>query len=154
MGGEQIKELVESTMKEHQLALLQTAASNAKSIAKAEVRGSTIHLKDTIDDEIEKAQSYGEVKWKSDVNKESFDFAKQVHDLWGRTGRAVSENQLDKVGEIVEKGKKLCKTRLKALRLADKEGWDTALNYLSDDLADDENDRKRMRKAKKTAESA
>ena len=154
MEEDQIKDLVESTIREHQLALLQTAATNAKTIAKAEVQSSSILLKDSIDTEIERSQAYGDVKWKSDINKNSFDFCRQVHELWEKTSRAVSEKQYDKVDSLAQKGKQICKNRLKAVRLADKDGWDVALNYLSDDLADDENDRKRMRKAKKTAESA
>ena len=73
--------------------------------------------------------------------------------MGNQTERAVTEERQDRVKEYCEKGKKLAKHRLKVLRLADKDGWETAFEYLSDDLADDEQDRKRMKKAKRAAES-
>ena len=42
---------------------------------------------------------------------------------------------MPKAMNLIEKDKKLTKSHLKALRIANKEVWDTALAYLSDDLA-------------------
>ena len=76
-----------------------------------------------------------------------------MDDLWAKTERAMAEGRHDRAKELVAEGKKLSKQRMKVLKLADKDGWGTAFEYLSDDLADDENDRKRMKKAKKAAEA-
>ena len=88
------------------------------------------------------------------MNKNSFDYNKQVEAIWEKTERAVTEKKWEKARTLCVKGKALVKKRLKVLKYANKEGWDAALEYMSDDLADDEADRKRMQKAKKKAEKS
>ena len=72
-----------------------------------------------------------------------------MEDIWKKTGRAIEEENVPKAMTLIEKGKKLTKNRLKALRIADNEGWDTALAYLSDDLASCSEEEKRMKKARR-----
>ena len=144
---------VKRYMQEQQQGLLHTAAKNSQSIVTTEIRANSSKVRDVIDDEVEKAQEFDDIKWKSKINRNNFDFAKQINDLWEKTERAVTEERQDRVKEYCEKGKKLAKHRLKVLHLADKDGWETAFEYLFDDLADDEQDRKRMKKAKRAAES-
>ena len=109
-------------------------------------------VKDDLDDEISATQDLDTIRWKSKINESNFKFARQMNDILKKSDRAIAEKRLDRAAELSDKGKRLSKERMKVLRLAEKEGWDTALEYLSDDLAEDETDRKRMRKAKKVAQ--
>ena len=144
---------VKRFMHEQQQGLLHTAAKNSQAIVNTEIQASCSKVQDTIDEGLEKVQEYEDIKWKSKINKNNFDFARQVSELWEKTERAATEEKPDRVKELCQKGKKIAKQRMKVLRLADKDGWGTAFEYLSDDLADDEQDRKRMKKAKKSAEA-
>ena len=144
---------VKRFMHEQQQGLLHTAAKNSQAIVNTEIEASSSKVRDTIDEGLEKVQEYEDIKWKSKINKNNFDFARQVNELWEKTERAATEEKPDRVKELCQKGKKIAKQRMKVLRLADKDGLGTAFEYLSDDLADDEQDRKRMKKAKKSAEA-
>ena len=44
---------------------------------------------------------------------------------------------------------KITKKRMKCIKLADNEGWDTALAFLSDDLASDDEEAKKLKTARK-----
>ena len=69
--------------------------------------------------------------------------------MWKKTERAIHEDQVEIAKRIVELGKNLTKIRLKVLRIADKDGWDNALAYLSDELASGSEDEKRLKKARR-----
>ena len=140
-------------MREQQPEILQVAAANSQSIAENEAKETSLHLRETLDEEMEKSHAFTDVAWRNPINKSNFDFCKQVSRIWQKTSRETSAGRMDKAKECCETGKTFTQKRLKVLRLADKDGWDAALAYLSDDLADDEGDRKCMRKAKKTAQT-
>ena len=140
-------------MKTRDRHILEQSAKNAEEIFQKNNDATSSKAQYLIETEIEQAHEWEDLTWKNQINKKTFDFTKQVNDLWRKTHRAVAENRLDRIGEFAKKGKEICHKRLKVLRLADKKGWHTALEYMSDDLADDEPDRKRMRKAEKAASS-
>ena len=77
----------------------------------------------------------------------------QVDAIWKKTERAITEGQLEKASGLCQQGKKLTTKRLKVLRIADMDGWDTALAYLSDELASGSEDEKRLRKARRIAQT-
>ena len=151
--GEDTKIIVRESMQEQQEGLLQLAASNANRIAEQASQASARQVREDLDTDAQRSKLYENLTWNNNINKSNFNFTQQVKDLWERTERAVADGQSDKAKEYINKGKDLCKKRLKVLRYADRDEWDAALEYLSDDLAEDECDRKRMRKAKKTSEN-
>ena len=73
--------------------------------------------------------------------------------MWERTEKALTENRLEKAQEHIQKGKAACLARLKLIRIADRDGWDAANCYLTDDLASDTDDEKRISKAIRIANS-
>ena len=153
VSAEEIRQIVRDTMQEQQAALLMTAEQNTRTLLEEESRNKQAQVLNTIDEEIERTQTLdtNNYTWKNNINKSNFNHMKQVHDLWEKTERAIKSGQIPKAMEIVEKGKRLSRDRLKVFRFADRDGWDSAMLYLSDDLADDEKDERRMKKSKKTA---
>ena len=129
-------------MREQQAEILQVAAANSQTIAENEAKETSLHLREILDEEMEKSHAFTDVAWINPINKSNFDFCQQVSQLWQKTSREISAGRMDKAKECCETGKTLTQKCLKVLRLADKDGWDTALAYLSEDLADDESDRK------------
>lgn len=63
----------------------------------------------------------------------------------------LAKGNLEKTTERLEKGKELVLKRMKVIKLADREDWHTVREYLSDDLASDENDEKLIAQAIKSA---
>ena len=55
--------------------------------------------------------------------------------------------------EIILKARKWVQKRMKVIRYADQDGWKAALHYLGDDIAETEEETKRMRKSKKETEN-
>ena len=149
----EMKRLVVATMREQQTSMLQSAATNAEKIAEQKIVKTSSELKDVIDNEVA-GSSRGEIAFKNNINKSNFDFCRQVDDMWKKTERAIAEKNEAKAKEFITKGKKQIKKRMKALRLADKEGWDVALAHLSDEMASNSEDEKRLKKARSSAKAS
>ena len=141
-----VEAFMTAKMQEQQTELLRLAAKNTDVIMAQNIKESNSAIKDVIDDEVEGCSTW-DGNFKNNINKSNYDFCKQVEDMWKKTGKAIEEENVPKAMNLIEKGKKLTKNRLKALRIADKEGWDTSLAYLSDDLTScsEENSLKKAR---------
>ena len=85
----------------------------------------------------------------NNINQSNYNFCREVEAVWKRAGRAVEDNNKTKAADLIEKGKRLTRKRMKCFRLADKEGWDVALAFLSDDMASDDDEAKRLKTARK-----
>ena len=86
-----------------------------------------LELKDTIDDEV--AGCSTNTIFKNNINKSNFTFCKQIRDIWKKTDRAIEEGQITKAKEYIQEDKTLTNKRIEVLRIADRDGWDTALAY-------------------------
>ena len=116
-----VQQEVRRIMQEQQRDLLQTAASNSGAIIARQLQDNTSQVIDTLDSQLLKINEH-ETKWKGNINKNNFDFAKQVEDLWATIERAVNEGRIVRTKELIETGKNLRKQGMKVLHLADKEG--------------------------------
>ena len=80
--------------------------------------------------------------------------------MWKRTERSVTSLEVTRdqadakkaTLEYIEKGKKLSRERMKIIRYADRDGWQAALHFVGDNIAETEAEAKRMRKSKKETE--
>ena len=140
-----VEAFVTAKMQEQQTALLRLVAKNTEGIVAQKIKESNAAIKDVIDKVA--GCSTWDGNFKNNINKSSYDFCKQVEDIWKKTGRAIEEENVPTAMNLIEKVRKLTKNRLKALRIVDKEEWDTALAYLSDDLAPC-SEEKRLKKAR------
>ena len=69
--------------------------------------------------------------------------------IMNQAERALQEKRPGRVKNLLNEGKKLTKERQNILCLADRDRWEVAFAYMTDDIADNEENQKLMRKAKK-----
>ena len=148
-----IQELIRTTMKEQQIAMLETAAANAEDLIATKLHENNREIRDTLDREMERGATHNDHIFTNNINKNNHSFCKQIDDLWERTERAVQENNQEKAKGYAQQGKTLTRKHLKLLRIADKDGWDTALAYVSDDLASNSDDEKHLKAARRAAQT-
>ena len=104
--------------------------------------------------ELKVDQSDGEAhEWKKPGLKFQFDVAQKCVVLLRNTLLASSEGKAEKVIELVEKALDMIKERIKMLKIADSSagGWDTVNAYKAVPVADDSDDDRKLKKAKKIA---
>lgn len=71
-------------------------------------------------------------------------------EIWKKTEHLLEKNSIKEAKDMITEGKKLTQSRIKLIRLADREGWAVANAYISDDLASDTEDEKRIQRAVRT----
>ena len=86
-------------------------------------------------------------------NKFQFDFNKKIFNKQEQALTALKAKQYEKAKQELEEGTQLIVKRQKVIKLADKSefGWETVNEYLADDLASDDEDAKRIKKAERSA---
>ena len=79
-------------------------------------------------------------------NQQQLDHSLQVLDKLDEASDALKQKSYEKVKVTLESSTELFATRVKAIKLADKSkfGWATVNEYLSDELASDSDDEKRI----------
>ena len=87
-------------------------------------------------------------------NQQQLDHELEVLDKFDAAASALKNKSYDKVKTVLEEGTGIVSKRIKAIKLADKSefGWQTVNEYLSDELASDSEDEKRMYRAERRAE--
>jgi len=87
-------------------------------------------------------------------NQQQLDHSLQVLDKLDEASDALKQKSYDKVKVALESGTELVSKRVKAIKLADKSefGWATVNEYLSDELASDSDNVKRIYRAERRAE--
>ena len=87
-------------------------------------------------------------------NQQQLDHELQVLDKFDEASGALASKSYDKVKAALKEGTVIVSKRVKAIKLADKSefGWQTVNEYLSDELASDSDDEKRMFRAERRAE--
>ncbi len=157
------KKTVEANMKLHQAQILKMASENTVKILQDKfLKNLSSSFLNKIDDEIDKSKAYDNHIWQNKINKSNFDALRQVEQMWERTERYVDALEVDpEQGELkkgalnfIKEGKNFTHERLKVIRFADRDGWSAALNFLADDIAQDEKEEKRMKKGRKDAENS
>ena len=84
-------------------------------------------------------------------NKFQYDFNEEVneelHDLKNLVQEGSQRRSKASINSLIQKVEK----RNKCIKIADRSGWDTVKEYLSDDLASDTEDEKKIHRAEKAA---
>jgi len=73
--------------------------------------------------------------------------------VFDKIQEGVDKGLNDKIQDSLNEGKKLLRKRMKLIKLADRENWVTVKAYVSDDMASDSEDEKRINRAIRTANS-
>ena len=87
-------------------------------------------------------------------NQQQLDHAVQVLDKFDEASDALRAESYDKVKAALDSGTEVVSKRIKVIKMAGKNefGWSTVNEYLSDELASDSDDEKRMFRAERRAE--
>ena len=86
-------------------------------------------------------------KW----NEEQYEFNQEIYH---KIELAVEESDEEEHGQLLRESMRRINERNKILTVTDHYGWETALAYLTDPIASDEEDEKRLKKARKEAIAA
>ena len=91
--------------------------------------------------------------FKKKGNEQQFNFNRKVIKRSSAAVRALESGNIGKAKEELNEGISLLNNRQKIIKLADKSefGWATVQEYVCDDLADDEADASKIKKAEKRA---
>ena len=151
---------VKETMVAQQSQLLEIAGRNALKLVHQEQKKSAPALLDAIEGEVDSKREHDNHEWRTQVNKDNFNTLFQIEQMWKRTERFVGtlEVQPDQADlkssalDFIKKGKHLTHERLKVIKFADRSGWQAALNFVGDDIAETPEEAKRMKKGVKEAE--
>ena len=81
-------------------------------------------------------------KW----NEEQYEFNQEIYH---KMELAVEESDEEERGQLLREGMRRINERNKILMVTDHYGWETAQAYLTDPIASDEEDEKRLKKAHK-----
>ena len=95
-----------------------------------------------------------EVEFKSKGNKKQFEHQQQVLDCLTEAQHSLASSKYEKAKRAIEEGINLTEKRIKVIKLADRSefGWSTVSEYLSDDLASNSEDEKRIFRSERRAE--
>lgn len=112
------------------------------------------YLEDKLEDKDKRYQEKAKVdkqasKLKSKGNQKQFEFNAELEDLFCRI---FESDDKDNIESLAKEGIDKIKRRQKLIKIADKEprdGWKVVDEYLSDELASDSEDDKKLKKARK-----
>ena len=139
-----IKQLVADTINKHQEQTLQAASSVAEQIAKD-------FLKSKVEKALNDQKKDAAVNLKGKGNIHQYKFCQNINEKFDEAAACLAEKNVENAKELLAEGKKLVAKRIKLIRLADRENWETVNEYLSDDLASDSADEKMINKAIRAA---
>ena len=143
-----------------------TAAVNRQREANNEVSMKKIEEKTdvTIKEAIKRALAKGlgavntkkrkkEPEFKSKGNKIRYEVNEEIIEKVDSAIDAINEEDIEAAREVLGSGKEILTKQQKLIRVADREehGWEVVKHYLSDDLAGDSDDDKRLKEARKEA---
>ena len=86
-------------------------------------------------------------------NEEQYNHTTEVLETVEEAIESIQLESFDEAKDYLEKGKKLLETRMKHIRIADRNGWLTVKEFKSDELASGDEDEKRLKRAIKSADS-
>lgn len=149
MASENLKELIESTIasafQKQQTDTLQAAATVAESVTKKVIEQHEEKIKNQHPSRSSTVKSVG--------NRNQFKFCEDLECTIEKSIKLLESNKNPEAVESLQEGKKLIKKRMKLIKLADRENWDVVNEYLTDDMASDSEDEKRINKAIRSANS-
>lgn len=91
-------------------------------------------------------------QFKREGCKHQFQHNEEVKDKLEEALINIDVGKIQKAKELLTEGTNIIDKRQKIIKIADNHGWDTVQAYISDDLASDSEDDKRLSKAVRSAE--
>ena len=144
MDEEQINALVTNTIKRNQEQTLEAASTVAEKIA-------SDFLKNRVEKALADQKQSANIHLKGKGNIHQYNFCRSIDESLDKASNSLAEKDIESAKGFLEEGKQLVKKRIKLIRLADWEDWETVNEYLSDDLASNSEDEKTINRAIRAA---
>ena len=151
MGGAQadhMLQLILSKMNEQKSDMERNVARQLD-LFKEELQGAT----SSVSSEVKKIKLDKSITWKNSGNKDQYEHNEKVSDTLTQALWALNNDKFEYCKELIGEANELCIKRNKLVKMADASpcGWNTVKNYVSNPLADDSDDEKRINKAENKA---
>jgi len=128
--------------------VLETFAAN--DIANTLTKANTDKI-DQLKKRMEDKQQLQHVEFKKKGTKRQYEHEVSVLEKITEAEEQIEGKEYEEAKKSLGEGKKIIKKRIKVLRIADREDWSIVNKYLSDELASDTDDEKRLAKAIKAS---
>ena len=151
----EVQEFIYTSLAENNKALLdqisKLVADSAESIKRSSVEAADDQLR-----EIKKLRREEPKSFKRKGNEIQYKFNLKLQDTLDEVKSHLESNAVDKAKSSLSEGTSMLSERQKLILLADKSefGWKTVEQYTQHELADDEEDGKKIRRAEERAEKA
>lgn len=143
---------VQRCIRENNATLLQEMKAFVASSV-SDLKRSNQEIADQNLEHIKKLKRESNPTFKKKSNEDQYKANKAVHETIEDAQSALASGDTAKAKEALEQGTSLIKNRQKLILLADKSlyGWKTVLEYKHNDLADDDEDEKKIHRAESRA---
>ena len=160
LSAADVERQVRETMVAQQATLLEIAGRNALQLVRDEQKKAAPSLLEAIEGEADDKRVHDNYEWRTNINRDNFNALYEIEQMWKKTERfvgtlEVSTEQAElkaSATAAIEKGKHLTHQRLKVLKFADRDGWQAALHFVGDNIAETPEEAKRMKKGIRDAE--
>ena len=99
----------------------------------------------------ERKRKADQISFNKKGHEDQHNHGKDVEEKIDDALECLEDNNINGAKEKLEQGKQLIKQRAKFLRIADRDGWLTVQQFRCDDLASDEEEEKKLKRAIKSA---
>ena len=160
LTAQDIERRVKETMIAQQQEIIEIAGRQALQAIREEQKRTAPALLNAIDGQGDDRRAHDNHEWRTQVNKDNFNTLFEIERMWQRSERFVGALEVPRdqseiktsALEFIKKGKDLTHDRMKVIKFADRDGWQAALNFVGDNIAETPEEAKRMKKGVKEAE--
>ena len=103
-------------------------------------------------EKLERKRKADQITFNKKGHEDQFIHGNEIEEKIDYALECLDDNNTNGAKEKLEQGRKLIRQRTKLLRIADREGWLTVQQFKCDDLASDEEEEKKLKRAIKSAQ--
>lgn len=145
-----LEDVIAKTIERLQPTIVKAAEDAATKAAVAVAEQSSGHV-DKLKARMERKRKMKHGPLQHKGNQEQYNAAVKILDTIDDSLESLEENELNTAKGCLQIGKKLVLSRIKLIRIADREDWLTAREFENDDLVSGSDEKKRLKKAVKSA---
>lgn len=146
MDRDQLASVMQDVLKQQKATFEEMAATAAKEAASKLYEQQEAKIK-SLQEKLDTKSSLDRITLKNPNNQKQLDENREILDQIDNAFENLQKGNIDEAKGNLKTGKKHVLKRIKLIRIADRNGWDVAKEYNSDELASDSDDQKEIAKA-------
>ena len=150
MNREEVKSVLEEVLQNQKDFIEECTAKAVKTATESILAKQSDQIK-SIENKLSSKSHLDRISLSKPGNQRQLEANREIMDHLDKAIEEIEKGKQAEAKATLETGKKLVSKRIKLIRLADRNGWDVAKEYVSDDLASDSEDDKEIRKAIRAA---